>query len=277
MDLKNGLSLKSKGIKKQNREQELGMRRKMSIVILIIILIVSATTVVNAEGFSLPIPNIRIDVDQAQTPEDYVDSIKILVLLTILTLVPTILILMTSFTRIIIVFSFMRSALATQQIPGNQILIGLAVVLTLFIMKPVYTEVINDAINPYLEGQITQEEGIDIASVPIKTFMLNQTREKDLALFLNISEEEVPEDKLDISYTVLVPSFVISELKTAFQMGFMLFMPFIVIDLVVASVLMAMGMFMLPPVMISLPFKLLLFIMIDGWNLLVKSIVESFI
>ncbi|MFA5527257.1 MAG: flagellar type III secretion system pore protein FliP [Peptostreptococcales bacterium] len=253
------------------------MKRKISIIVIVILFMVGATTIVNAEGFPLPIPNIRVEVDQAQTPDDYVDSIKILVLLTVLTLVPTLLILMTSFTRIIIVFSFMRSALATQQIPGNQILIGLAVVLTLFIMKPVYTEVINEAMNPYLAGEITQAEGIEIASVPIKKFMLNQTREKDLALFFNISEEQIPEDKMDVSFTVLIPSFVISELKTAFQMGFMLFMPFIVIDLVVASVLMAMGMFMLPPVMISLPFKLLLFVMIDGWNLLVKSIVESFI
>jgi flagellar biosynthetic protein FliP len=239
--------------------------------------ILLSSSAVHAESFQMPVPKIGIEVGEAESPQDYVNSIKILMLLTVLTLVPSLLILMTSFTRIVIVLSFMRNALSTQQTPPNQILIGLALFLTIFIMKPVYTDVMADAVNPYLAGEITQEEAVEIGSVPIKTFMLSQTREKDLGLFYDISDERPPEERMDTSFTVLIPAFVISELKTAFQMGFMLFMPFIVIDLIVASILMAMGMFMLPPVMISLPFKLLLFVLVDGWYLVVKSLVESFV
>lgn len=253
------------------------MKNAARMIIILIALIILSTSMVHAEDFRFPIPKVGIDVEEAETPEDYVDGIKLLILLTVLTLVPSILILMTSFTRIIIVLSFTRNAMGTQQIPPNQILIGLAIILTIFIMKPVYSDVITHAIDPYLAGEITQEEAVEIGSEPIKTFMLNQTREKDLALFFNISEEELPEDRMGTPFTVLVPAFVISELKTAFQMGFMLFMPFIVIDLIVASILMSMGMFMLPPVMIALPFKLLLFVMVDGWHLLIKSLVESFV
>ena len=253
------------------------MKNAARVVIILIVLIILSSTIVYAESFQLPIPKVGIEVGEAETPEDYVDSIRILMLLTVLTLVPSILILMTSFTRIVIVLSFTRNAMGAQQIPPNQVLVGLAVILTIFIMRPVYTDVISHAIDPYLEGHITQEEAIEIGSEPIKKFMLNQTREKDLALFFNISEEELPEDRMETPFSVLVPAFVISELKTAFQMGFMIFMPFIVIDLIVASILMSMGMFMLPPVMIALPFKLLLFVMVDGWHLLVKSLVESFV
>ena len=167
--------------------------------------------------------------------------------------------------------------MATQQTPPNQILIGLALFLTIFIMAPVYGQVTEEAINPYLDGTISQEEAIEVGSVPIKEFLLRQTREKDLALFVNISQDELPEDRMETPFSALIPAFVISELKTAFQIGFILYIPFIVIDMVVASILMSMGMFMLPPVTISLPFKLLLFILVDGWHLVVKSLVESFI
>jgi len=253
------------------------MNRKLAIIILAIVLIAFFGNVCFAEEVDLPIPRIGISVEEADTPNDYVDGIKILVLLTVLTLVPSFLVLMTSFTRIIIVLSFLRNAMATQQTPPNQILIGLALFLTFFLMAPVYTEVIDDAVNPYLENEISREEAIEIGSKPVKEFMLRQTREKDLALFINLSGEEQPDTRIGTSFATLVPAFVISELKTAFQMGFMLFIPFIVIDLIVASILMSMGMFMLPPVMISLPFKLLLFVMVDGWYLVVKSIMESFI
>lgn len=252
------------------------MKKTVFIITLLLLLILSSS-IVHAESFQFPVPKVGIDIGEAEAPQDYVNSIKILILLTVLTLVPSILILMTSFTRIIIVLSFVRNALATQQTPPNQILVGLAIFLTIFIMKPVYTDVMSNAVTPYLDGEITQEEAIEVGSVPIKTFMLNQTREKDLGLFFEISDEEPPAERMETSFTVLIPAFVISELKTAFQMGFMLYMPFIVIDLIVASILMAMGMFMLPPVMISLPFKLLLFVMVDGWYLVVKSLVESFI
>lgn len=253
------------------------MNKKAVLVFLVLMMVLLSVTAGFAEEAQFTVPRIGVSLGEAETPDDYVDSIKILILLTVLTLVPSILVLMTSFTRIIVVLSFLRSAMATQQTPPNQILIGLALFLTFFLMAPVYTEVIDDAVNPYLENEISQEEAIEIGSRPIKDFMLRQTREKDLALFVGLSKLDAPETREETPFTVLIPSFVISELKTAFQMGFMLFIPFIVIDLIVASILMSMGMFMLPPVMISLPFKLLLFVMVDGWHLVVKSIMESFI
>ncbi len=224
----------------------------------------------------LPLPNLNINVDTAEEPEEVVGTIQILLLLTLLALVPAIILLMTSFTRIVIVLAFVRSALATQQTPPNQVLIGLALFLTFFIMAPVYQQLNTEALQPYMEGAITQEEALQVGAVPLRQFMLNQTREKDLALFLNIARAERPQTREDLELHVLIPAFVISELKTAFQMGFLIFVPFLVIDMVVASTLMSMGMFMLPPVMISLPFKLLLFVLADGWHLVVKSLVESF-
>jgi len=230
-----------------------------------------------AEAVNINIPDIGINIGGTGDAEsESLNGINIMILLTILTLVPSFLILITSFTRIIIVLSFLRNAMGTQQTPPNQIIVGLALFLTLFIMAPVYGEVMDTAGTPYLNGQITQEEAIEIGSKPIKEFMLNQTREKDLQLFVNISDTEVTDERLEVPLVALVPAFVISELKTAFQIGFMLFLPFIVIDLIVASILMSMGMVMLPPVMISLPFKILLFVMIDGWYLVVKSLIESF-
>ncbi|HHX51563.1 MAG TPA: flagellar type III secretion system pore protein FliP, partial [Clostridia bacterium] len=194
-----------------------------------------------------------------------------------LALGPAILILMTSFTRIVVVLSFVRNALATQQTPPNQVLIGLALFLTFFIMAPVYQEVKVEALDPYLAGTMSQEIALENASVPLKEFMFRHTREKDLALFVHMSRMERPGTKEDIPLTVLVPAFVISELKTAFQMGFIIFIPFLVIDVVIASTLMSMGMFMVPPIIISLPFKIMLFVMVDGWYLVVKSLLESFV
>ena len=232
----------------------------------------------HAVAAPITIPDINLEIGQGEgEPQEYVNNIKLLILLTILTLIPSFIILVTSFTRIIVVFSLLRNALATQQTPPNQILIGLALFLTIFIMAPVYGQVTEEAINPYLDGTISQEEAREVGSVPIKEFLLRQTREKDLALFVNISQDELPEDRMETPFSALIPAFVISELKTAFQIGFILYIPFIVIDMVVASILMSMGMFMLPPVTISLPFKLLLFILVDGWHLVVKSLVESFI
>lgn len=239
-----------------------------------IFLMVLGSAIGFADEVNIEIPNVDLNITQPESAQDYVNSLKILVMLTILTLVPSIIVLMTSFTRIIVVLSLMRNALATQQIPPNQILVGLALFLTLFIMAPVYTDVIDNAVNPYLDGTITQEEAVETGIAPIKDFMMKQTREKDLLLFEEIAGED---STAEVRMTVLIPAFVISELKTAFQMGFMIFIPFIVIDLIVASILMSMGMFMLPPVMISLPFKLLLFVMVDGWYLVVKSLVESFV
>jgi flagellar biosynthetic protein FliP len=231
---------------------------------------------VKAAAPTLNIPKVNISVDGAETPKEYVDNIKLLLLLTSLTFIPAIVLTMTSFTRIIIVLGFVRNALSTQQSPPNQVLVGLALFMTLFIMAPVYNTVNTNAIQPYIREEITQEQALEIGSKPIKDFMLNQTREKDLALFYDASNIEKPEDRYEVPFSVLVPSFIISELKSAFQMGFLIFVPFIVIDMVVASILMSMGMFMLPPVTISLPFKILLFVMADGWHLVVKSLLESF-
>lgn len=208
--------------------------------------------------------------------EGYVSSIQILILFTVLSLAPSILIMMTSFTRIIIVLSFLRNALGTQQTPPNQVLIGIALFLTFFLMAPIASEINEQAIQPYLAGEVEQEDAIEIAMDPIREFMFKQTKEKDLALFLRIAKIDSVSGINDIPTRVLIPSFIISELKTAFQIGFILFIPFLVIDMVVASTLMSMGMMMLPPVMISLPFKLLLFIMVDGWNLIIGQLVSSF-
>lgn len=199
----------------------------------------------------------------------------LMILLTVLSLAPSFLILTSAFTRIVVVLSFLRSALGTQQAPPNQVVVGLALFLTFFIMAPVYTEVNETALKPFTAGEISQAQALDNASIPVRRFMLANTREKDLALFVRLSglEAQTPEG---IPLTTLTPAFVISELRVAFQIGFLLFIPFIVIDMVVSSILMSMGMFMLPPVMISLPFKLLLFVMVDGWHLIVTSLAEGF-
>jgi flagellar biosynthesis protein FliP len=209
-------------------------------------------------------------------PETVSTSVKLLLVLTILSIAPSILIMMTSFARIIIVLSFVRTSLGTQQMPPNQVLIGLALFLTFFIMAPTFKEVNDQALQPLFDEKINLEQAYERASIPMKEFMSKHTRQKDLSLFLKYSGEERPKSVEDIPLTTLVPAFVISEIKTAFQMGFMIFIPFLVIDMVVASVLMSMGMMMLPPVMISLPFKILLFVLVDGWYLVVKSLLESF-
>jgi flagellar biosynthesis protein FliP len=209
-------------------------------------------------------------------PENVSTSVKLLLLLTVLSLGPSILILMTSFTRIIVVLSFVRTSLGTQQMPPNQVLIGLALFLTFFVMAPTLSEVNEQALTPLFNEEINLEEAYNRASLPFKEFMSLHTRQKDLELFLNYSGADRPETIEDIPLTALVPAFAISELKTAFQIGFMIFIPFLVIDMVVASILMSMGMMMLPPVMISLPFKILLFVLVDGWYLIVKSLLQTF-
>lgn len=218
---------------------------------------------------------ITIDLGTT-TAEQTSTSLQLLLLLTVLSLAPAILILMTSFTRIVIVLSFTRNALGTQQLPPNQVIIGLALFLTFFVMAPTWSEINNQAIQPYINEEITQSEAISKAESSLRQFMFEQTREKDLELFVNLARMERPQTYGDIPTYVLVPAFVISELKTAFQMGFAIFIPFMIIDMVVASVLMSMGMMMLPPMMVSLPFKVLLFVLVDGWHLVVESLVSSF-
>ncbi|WP_461200442.1 flagellar type III secretion system pore protein FliP [Anoxybacillus sp. TBDG-1] len=209
-------------------------------------------------------------------PENVATSVKLLLLLTVLSIAPGILIMVTSFTRIVIVLSFVRTALGTQQMPPNQVIIGLSLFLTFFIMAPTFQQINRDALQPLFDEKINLEQAYERAEAPLKEFMSKHTRQKDLALFLSYAGAEQPKTVQDIPMSALVPAFAISELKTAFQIGFMLFIPFLVIDIIVASVLMSMGMMMLPPVMISLPFKILLFVLVDGWYLVVKSLLESF-
>ena len=224
-----------------------------------------------------PIPGINISIDSATSPQQVSTTLQIVFLLTVLTMAPAILIMTTSFTRFVIVLSFLRQAIGTPTAPSNQIVIGLALFLSLFVMMPVWEEVNSTALDPYLEETISQEEFMSRAALPIKRFMGNFTREKDLALFIRIAKIERPKNIDEVPIWVMIPAFVISELKAAFQIGFLLYVPFLVIDMVVASILMAMGMMMMPPVMISLPFKLMLFVLVDGWHLILGSMVKSFV
>jgi len=250
--------------------------KKYIIKIVFILILLFATCIFNAWCEPLPIPKIGLDIEAAESPEDVALSMQILFILTILSIAPSLLIMLTSFTRIVIVLSFTRNAIGTQQMPPNQVLIGLALFLTFFIMSPVITEINETAFVPYTNGQISQDEAIDKAAGPIRTFMFKCTREKDLALFLKLGQVNQPLAKNDIPTSTLIPAFIISELKTAFEIGFFLYIPFLMIDMIVASTLMSMGMMMLPPIMISMPFKILLFVMVDGWNLIVKSLIMGF-
>ncbi len=241
----------------------------------LVLLILGASSVALAQS-AVTVPSVNFSMKSTNNPQEIVSSIQILIMLTILTLAPAILILMTSFTRLIIVFSFLRQALGTQQMPPNQLLVGMSLFLTFFIMQPVFEKINTEALQPYVNGQMKQEIAIEKALVPLRKFMFSQTRPNDLELFLRLSKVNNPKTRADVPTTVLIPAFVISELKTAFQIGFIIYLPFLVIDMIVASVLMALGMMMLPPVVISLPFKIMIFVLVDGWSLIVGSMVKSF-
>ena len=229
------------------------------------------------EAFAqVTLPSLNLGFKTTDNPTEVVSAIKLVLILTVLTLAPAILIMMTSFTRIIIVLSFLRQAMGVQQMPPNQLLVGLALFLTFFIMGPAFTEMNTKGIQPYIAGTINQDKAIEETLAPLRKFMFTQTRPQDLALFVKLAKIEKPKTLADVPTMALVPAFVISELKTSFQIGFIIFLPFLIIDMVAASVLMAMGMMMLPPVVISLPFKIMLFIMVDGWSLIVGSMVKSF-
>ena len=241
---------------------------------LLFILLGLATPVfTHAAASGIPAVNVTTNPGGGQT---YSLTLQILILMTVLTLLPAILLMMTAFTRIIIVLAILRQALGAGQTPPNQVLVGLALFLTLFVMAPVVTRINAEAAQPYLAGTIETTVALERAVVPLKEFMLEQTRESDIATFVRISGGKGFAKKEDVPLTILVPSFITSELKTAFQIGFLLFIPFVIIDLVVASVLMSMGMMMLSPVLVALPFKLMLFVLADGWNLLISSLVASF-
>lgn len=252
-------------------------RRALFIVVAtILIFILNSVSAIAAQpDTNNLIPGISVDIGTSGS-SGASGTISILLMLTVLSLAPSILIMMTCFTRIVIVLGFVRTSLGTQQMPPNQVLIGLALFLTLFVMAPTLGEINKDALQPYLKGEINQTAALEKASIPIKNYMWKHTRPKDLKLFLDYTKADKPTGVEDTPISALIPAYAISELKSAFQMGFMIFIPFLVIDMVISSVLMAMGMMMLPPVMISLPFKILLFILVDGWYLVVKSLLLSY-
>ncbi|MBU1345130.1 MAG: flagellar type III secretion system pore protein FliP [Proteobacteria bacterium] len=247
---------------------------KIKVVCLVAFVLIIAGGLAHAVTF--PIPSLQLNVKTANTPEEVAVVLEIIALLTVLALAPAILILMTPFTRLIVVFHFLRQAMGTQSSPPNQVIVGLALFMTFFIIKPVAQDVYQQSLNPYLDHQIPFEKAFELAQSPIRKFLLLNTRESDLALFVKGADMKKPETRDDVSLLVLIPAYVISELKTAFIIGFVLYIPFLVIDMVVASVLLAMGMMMLPPVMISLPFKLMLFVLVDGWHLISGSLLKSF-
>jgi flagellar biosynthetic protein FliP len=222
------------------------------------------------------VPRITIGVDEATSPAQVANSLQILFLLTILSIAPSILILMTCFTRITIVLSFVRKALGTQPVPSNQTLISIALFLTFFIMAPIFKQINDNSLQPYLNGKMTHQQFYDSGIKPLRDFMLQQTNEKDLALILNSSRAEKPNNADDLSLPVVVSAFALSEIRISFEMGFLIYLPFLMIDMITASILMSMGMMMLPPAMISAPLKILLFILVDGWYLVIQSLVRSF-
>jgi flagellar biosynthetic protein FliP len=234
------------------------------------------TLLMPTESAAQGLPKISVEVSESEDPQDLSVTLQIVLLLTVLTLAPSIVMMLTSFTRIVIVLSFVRQAIGTHQMPPAQLIVGLALVLTIFVMAPVISQVHKEAIRPYLDGEITQEQTYENSVKPIRDFMMKQTREKDIALFVKFAGIERPETAEDLPIWVLIPGFIISELRIAFQIAFVVFIPFLVIDMVVASVLMSMGMMMLPPIMVALPFKILLFVLVDGWYLIVNSLISSF-
>lgn len=251
-------------------------RRRWAPIALLALLLLASTGCVQADG-TATVPNVGIGPEAAEDPSGAATGVQLLVLLTVLSLAPALLIMVTSFTRIVIVLSLVRNAMGVPQLPPNQVLLGIAFLLTVFVMAPVWQTVNSEALQPYLDAEIAQDEAIRRAEAPVRQFMLAQTRESDLELFVGMSQDTRPASVEDVPTYVVIPSFIVSELKTAFLMGFIIFVPFLVIDIVVSSALLSMGMMMLPPVVVSLPFKILLFVLVDGWSLIIGSLVTSFV
>jgi len=226
---------------------------------------------------ALSLPNINVGMNTINTPQEFTQGVQVLIMLTILTLAPSIIIMTTAFIRIVIVLSLTRQAIGTASLPPNQVIVGLALILTFFVMSPTLSKINETAYQPYMKNLITQQQALDNSMKPIRDFMFKQTKEPELALFVKLAKIEKPKNKDDVPTYVLIPSFVLSELKTAFKIGFVIFLPFLVIDLVVASVLVSMGMMFLPPTTIAMPFKLIMFVMVDGWALITKSLIEGFV
>lgn len=245
------------------------MRRTILAIGLFLLLVPELATAVN-------LPTLSLGIKEANTPAEVSTALQVLFVLTILTVAPAILLMTTAFTRIIIVLGFVRQAMGTQNTPPNQVLLGLSLFLTFFVMAPTFNSINNQALQPYMQEKITQQQALERSVQVMRDFMFSQVQESELQLFIDITKEEQPANKKEVSSSILIPAFMLSELKRAFQMGFMIYVPFLVIDMLVASVLMAMGMMMLPPIVISLPFKLLLFVLVDGWQLVVGSLMKSF-
>ena len=246
-------------------------KRKLFLFVLLTV-IVAIPSIAGA----VSVPTVSFGIQEADSPEQVSTALQVLFLLTILSIAPAILLMTTCFTRIVIVLGFVRQAMGTQNMPPTQVLVGLSLFLSFFIMSPVLNDINGNALQPYLEEQITQEQAFDNALLPMRDFMFNQVGEEELSLLSEITLDQEPFSKEDIPTLTLIPAFMLSEMKKAFQMGFMIYVPFLVIDMIVASILMSMGMMMLPPVIISMPFKLLLFVLVDGWGLVVGSLIKSF-
>lgn len=250
---------------------KIDLKRTINFLVIIVLLISAEKC-----SFAQELPALKLEITPSDKPQDIAGTLQLLGIVTVLALAPSIAVMVTSFTRIIVVLSFLRSSLGTQQIPPGQVITALALFLTFFTMFPTFSQIEKVSWQPYIKGEITFQEAIDRGVKPLREFMFRQTRENDLALFVKLAKIPRPNRREDVPTYVLIPAFMVSELSTAFQMGFMLYLPFLVIDMIVASILMAMGMLMLPPVMISLPFKLLLFVLVDGWSLVMNSLVQSF-
>lgn len=249
---------------------------KVNLKRIISLLIISIFLFIENSSTAQELPTLKLELATSDKPQDIAGTLQLLGIVTVLALAPSIAVMVTSFTRIIVVLSFLRSSLGTQQIPPGQVITALALFLTFFTMFPTFSQIEKTSWQPYIKGEITFQDAIERGIKPLREFMFRQTRENDLALFVKLSKIPRPNTRDDVPTYVLIPAFMVSELSTAFQMGFMLYLPFLVIDMIVASILMAMGMLMLPPVMISLPFKLLLFVLVDGWSLVMNSLVQSF-
>ena len=252
------------------------MKSKSKIFFLVVFLLMAGTNIYAQQNPSIPIPKIDFNIGTSSNPQEVSSTLQLLLLLTILSLAPSILIMTTSFLRLIIVFHFLRQALGTMQMPPNQLLAGIAMFVTFFIMSPTFNKVNDQALQPYLNNQISVDTAYTRGIQPVREFMFRQVRDEDLELFMSLSNEPQPEKREDLSTLTLIPAFVLSELRAGFVIGFFLFIPFLMIDMIVGSILMSMGMMMLPPMLVSLPFKILLFILVDGWNLIVGSLVRSF-
>ncbi len=250
--------------------------KKHMVFFALLIMLIGAGDIISQTGQTVPLPKVSIDIGKTENPEDLSVTLQLLLLMTVLSLAPSIIIMTTSYLRIIIAFNFLRNALGTMQMPPNQLLAGLSLFLTIFIMEPTITDVHDNALKPYLDKEISIDSAYTNAMTPIRGFMFKHVRDEDIALFLSFTTEIQPATPEDLPTYILIPAFIISELRAGFIIGFFLFIPFLMIDMIVASILMSMGMMMIPPMMVALPFKILLFVLVDGWNLIIGSLVRSF-